>query len=258
MLALLLCSVAPIGTSTPALAAESEAFGRVTVDAAELRSGPGASFRVIYTAHRGEALALDGRPGDGFWLRVILPDGRVAYALGDDLQTFAVDPRDSGAPRRWNLLAPSPLIGAHAGLVVLGGAAYVPLEAGGRRAYGYMEARPSIVLDPTVTLDGFVGEVLTSDGSEVFYGGGASVYLAPSWPVCPFLDLGGGGLSVFPTAGSSVLQRNDYYLARAGGGLLLSLPKRVLVRLEATNLTLFSTQAYKNAQTFAGGLGVYF
>ena len=121
-----------------------------------------------------------------------------------------------------------------------------------------MEVRPSIVLDGTVTLDGFVGEVLTSSGSEVFYGGGASVYLAPSWPLCPFLDLGGGGLSVFPGADSAVLQRSDYYLARAGGGLLLAFPKRILVRLEATNLTLFNTQAYKNAQTFAGGLGVYF
>jgi len=31
-----------------------------------------------------------------------------------------------------------------------------------------------------------------------------------------------------------------------------------MVRLEATNLTIFNAQTYKNAQTFAGGLGVYF
>ncbi|MGH7434801.1 MAG: SH3 domain-containing protein [Polyangiaceae bacterium] len=69
---------------------EPEAFARVVVDAAELRSGPGVSYRTIYSAHRGETFALDGRNGSGFWLRVLLPDGRSAYALGDEVQTFAV------------------------------------------------------------------------------------------------------------------------------------------------------------------------
>jgi uncharacterized protein YgiM (DUF1202 family) len=64
--------------ASEARAAEPEAFARVVVDAADLRTGPGVSYRVIYTAHRGETLALDGRPGAGFWLRVLLPDGRVA------------------------------------------------------------------------------------------------------------------------------------------------------------------------------------
>jgi hypothetical protein len=248
-------------TARSARAAEADspsAFARITVDAADLRTGPGVSFRVIYTAHRGETLALDGRPGTGFWLRVILPDGRTAYALGDELQTFAVDSREKGAPSRPGVLAPPPLAGARGGLAILGGAAYVPLETGGMRAYGYIEARPSLVLDRTISIDGFVGDVLTSNGKEVLYGVSTSVYFAPSWPLCPFLDLGGGGMSVFPNSDSFVLQRADYYLARAGGGLLLAFRTRIMVRLEATNLTIFNAQTYKNAQTFAGGLGVYF
>src|SRR5580693_1479304 len=79
---------------------EPEAFARVVSDAAELRTGPGVSYRAIYVAHRGETFALDGRPGTGFWLRVILPDGRAAYALGDEVQPFAVNPNDEGAPSR--------------------------------------------------------------------------------------------------------------------------------------------------------------
>src|SRR5262245_30986955 len=75
---------------------EPEAFARVVVDSAELRTGPGVSYRVIYTAHRGQTFALDGRPGTGFWLRVLLPDGRVAYALGDEVQPFAVRPGEEG------------------------------------------------------------------------------------------------------------------------------------------------------------------
>ncbi len=250
--------LAALAVPNSALAADPEAFARVTVDAADLRTGPGVSFRVIYTAHRGETLAIDGRPGVGFWLRVLLPDGRTAYALGDEVQAYAVDTSEKGAPRRPGVLAPPPLSGARAGLALLGGAAYIPLETGGRHAYGYIEARPSVVVDKTVTVDGFVGDVLTSNGAEVIYGLSASIYFAPSWPLCPFLDLGGGGLSIIPNSDSFVLQPAQYYLARAGGGLLMAFKTRIMVRLEVTNLTIFNAQTYMNAQTFAGGLGVYF
>jgi hypothetical protein len=254
----LLCFLALAVLSPRAALADTQAFARITVDAADLRTGPGVSFRVIYTAYRGETLALDGRPGTGFWLRVILPDGRTAYALGDELQTFAVDPHEKGAPSRPGVFAPPPLTGAVGGLAILAGAGYVPVETGGRHAYGYMEVRPSIVIDRTISIDGFVGDILTSNGAEFFYGGAASIYFAPSWPVCPFLDLGGGGFSIVPNSDSFVLNRADYYLARAGGGLLLAFRTRILVRLEVDNLTIFNAQTYMNAQTFAGGLGVYF
>jgi hypothetical protein len=48
------------------------------------------------------------------------------------------------------------------------------------------------------------------------------------------------------------------WAARAGGGLLLALRLRILVRLEAANLTVFTEDSYRNAQVYEGGLGVYF
>src|SRR5262245_53831767 len=66
--------------------ANVEAFARVVVDEAELRSGPGATYRVIEVAKRGDTFALDGRPGSGYWLKLILPDGRSAYIVGDAVQ----------------------------------------------------------------------------------------------------------------------------------------------------------------------------
>jgi hypothetical protein len=241
-----------------AMAAEPDAFARVVVDEAEVRTGPGVSFRVVYTAHRGETLALDGRPGAGFWLRVLLPDGRVAYALGDEVQPFAVRPGEADAPSRPGFFAPPPLTGAHGGLSIVGGAFHTPITGGSSTTYGYMEVRPSLVLDKTLSLDLFIGDALTSDGSELLYGGGASIYLAPDWVVCPFLDIGGGGMSVLPNSDSFVLKRQDFYAARAGGGLLIALRWRILVRLEASNLTIFTADSFYNAQTYAGGLGVYF
>jgi hypothetical protein len=250
--------VAALGDATEARAAEPEAFARVVVDAADLRTGPGVSYRIVYTAHRGETLALDGRPGAGFWLRVLLPDGRVAYALGDEVQPFAVRPGEPEAPSRPGVFAPPPLTGARGGLAIVGGAFHTPLTGGKNATYGYLEARPSLVFDRTLSLDAFIGDALTSDGSEILYGGGATVYLAPSWAVCPFVGIGGGGLSVFPNSDSFVLKRQDLYAARAGGGLLIALRWRILVRLEVTNLTLFTADSFINAQTYAGGLGVFF
>ncbi len=237
---------------------EPQAFARVVVDSADLRTGAGVSFRTIYTAHRGETLALDGRPGPGFWLRVLLPDGRAAYVLGDEVQPFAVTKGEEGAPSRPGLFAPPPLEGARGGLSILGGAISTPIEGLGVKQYGYLEARPQVVVHKTISLDGFVGAALTAEGAEYLYGVGTSVYFAPSWPVCPFLGIGLGRLSVVPTTDSFIKQEQDYFVARAGGGILLALRGRILMRFEVTNLTVFTADSYKNAQTFAGGFGVYF
>ncbi len=245
-------------SSAPPDEAEPEAFAKVVVDSAELRTGPGVSYRVIYDAHRGETFALDGRPGAGFWLRVLLPDGRIAYALGDEVQPFAVSPGEEGAPSRPGLFAPPPLEGARGGFAMLGGMLSIPVLGGGVQRFGYIEARPSLVLHKTVSLEAFIGDGLTTDGAQLLYGAGLAIYLAPSWPVCPFVGLAAGGLSVLPNPDSFVLKREDMYIARAGGGILFALRNRILVRLEATNLSVFSAESYKNAQTYAGGLGVYF
>jgi hypothetical protein len=235
-----------------------DAFARVVVDSADVRSGPGVSYRVIYTATRGETMALDGRQGGGFWLRVLLADGRTGYALGDEVQPFAVEPGEPDAPSRPGLFAPPPLEGARGGLAIIGGMISIPIADGSRKAFGYLEARPSIVVHKSITLDGFIGDALTADGAQILYGAGATVHFAPSWPVCPFVGIGGGGLSVYPNSDSFVLKRQDLYAARAGGGILLALRGRILVRFEVTNLSLFTADSFKNAQTYAGGLGVYF
>lgn len=261
-LVLALAALAPATTTIregAALAAEApEAFARVVVDAGELRSGPSISSRVIYTAHRGETFAVDGRRGTGFWLRVVLEDGRVAYGLGGEMQVFAVRPGDPEAPSRPGIFATPPLEGARAGFAILAGVLAIPTRDDTTRAFGYLEGRPSIVVHRTVTLDGYIGNALTADGSQILYGGGATIHFAPSWAICPFLGIGGGGLTVRPNADSFVLKREDLYMARAGGGILMALRGRILVRLEATNLTLFDADSVKNAQTYAGGLGVYF
>lgn len=237
---------------------EPEAFARVVVDQTDMRTGPGVSFRAIYTAKRGETFAIDGRQGGGYWLRVLLPDGRVVFVVGEHVQPFAVKKGEANAPSRPGFFAPPPLEGAHGGFAMLGGLLNIQNSDKAFKQFGYLELRPQIVIDKTFTLEGFFGDGLTADGAQLLYGGGATVHLFPSWIIGPFLGLGLGGLSVFPNADSFVLRREDVFVARAGGGLLFALKGRILVRLEVTNLTLFSADTYRNAQTFSGGLGVYF
>jgi hypothetical protein len=241
---------------------EPEAFARVIVDAADLRTGPGISYRTLFSAHRGETFAVDSRAGKGFWLKVTTQDGRAAFILGDEVQTFAVREGDaddaSSQPSRPGFLAPPPLEGAHGGFAILGGMMVTKFADGTRQGSGYLEARPSIVVHRTVALEAFVGDALTADGSQVLYGASMQIHLAPSWPVCPYVGLGVGGLSIFPNADSFVLRREDLYVGRAGGGILFALKGRILVRLDVTNMTLFGADVYRNGQTYSGGLGVYF
>jgi len=237
---------------------EPQAFARILTDEAELRAGPGVSYRVIETLKRGETIALDGRANTGFWLKVILEDGRTAYVLGEQVETFAVKPGSPDAPSRPGLFAPPPLAGSHAGLAIMGGLLQIPVASGGVKGFGYMEARPSVVVGASLTLEGFIAEALTADGSQLFYGAGASVHFAPNWPVCPYLSAAGGRLNVIPQTDSFVLKKEDFYVGRAGGGILLALRGRILTRFEVTNMSLLTASSFKNAQTYSGGLGVYF
>src|SRR5262249_10631301 len=135
LLALAASATAVTSTDVAVAAEEPDAFVRIVVDSAELRSGPSISSRVIYTAHRGETFAVDGRQGTGFWLRVVLPDGRTAYALGDEMVVFAVRPGEPEAPSRPGFFATPPLEGTVAGFAILGGVLAIPTRDNTTRAF---------------------------------------------------------------------------------------------------------------------------
>jgi hypothetical protein len=237
-------------------ASDVEAFARVVVEESVLRSGPGISHRVVYVAHRGETFVIESRKGAGFWLKVLLPDGRGGWVLGDTVQPIAVNPNAPDRPSSPGFFAPPPLAEARGGMAILGG--ILNETKLGRARNGFLELKPAFVLAPTVSFEPFVGMALTDNGNELLYGGAFTLHLAPDWVVEPYVTMGLGGLSSFPNSDQFVLRKETVWAARAGGGLLLALRWRILVRLEATNLSLFTEDSYRNAQVFDGGLGVYF
>lgn len=243
-----LIAVGLFATATGLAAREDvDAFARVIVSETDLRAGPGVSHRVIYHARRGETFAIEGRETSGFWLEVLLADGRRAYVLGDTVDRIAVGPGDEG-PGRPGFFAPPALQSAHAGFALMGGAF---------DRDGYVELRPAWVIAPAIAFEPYIGLALERDGRRIVYGGAGTLNLAPDWAVAPFVTIGTGGVHEEPKE-EFIREPRNLFHARAGGGLLISLRWRVLFRLEANNTSLFSEDSYENVQVYYGGLGTYF
>lgn len=228
---------------------EVDAVARVTSSSSELRAGPGLAYRVIHRAERGDTFPIQGREATGFWLRVYLPDGRTAYLLGDTADTLLLGELDGpggGAP---GVFAPPPLASARGGLAMTGGVF---------DGNGYAEIKPAFVVNASLSIEPYVGLVMSASGRSLLYGGGASLNLAPDWALAPYVSLGVGGFSNLPNEDQFALSERNLLHARAGGGLLVSLRWRIILRLEATHTILFDADSYDNVQSYVAGLGSYF
>lgn len=234
----------------PASAAEDESdvFARVVVAETELRAGPGISYRVIHRARRGDAFLIETRETSGYWLEVLLPDGRTAYVLGDTVEAVAVDEESPDAPSKPGFFAPPALEDARGGLALMGGVF---------DGTGYSEVRPALVIAPAIAFEPYAGLALQSDSRRIIYGGAFALNLAPDWAVAPFMVLGAGGMHETPKE-ERIREERSWFNARVGGGLLVSLRFRLLLRLEFSDFVLFTEDRYRNVQSYVGGLGAYF
>jgi hypothetical protein len=245
----LVASVVSAESSGAVVDENVETVARVTSTASELRAGPGLSYRVIHRAERGDTFPIQGREPTGFWLRVYLVDGRTAYLLGDTADTVQLSELDGAASGAPGLFAPPPLENARGGLSMAGG-----MFDGS----GYAELKPALVVTRSLSLEPYVGLVMSSAGRSLLYGAAVTLNLAPDWAIGPYLSLGSGGFSTLPNEDAFALERRTLLHARAGGGLLISLRWRIILRLEATNTALFDADSYRNVQSYTAGLGSYF
>ncbi len=235
--------------------ASKDAHLRVIVPRASVRTGPGFSYREIYRTERGEVFKVEDR-GAGYWFRIVLPDGRLGWMLGDQAIPFDVDPnaKVSRARAGWNkfknaLFAPSPIPSAHVSFTFSGGA------IGGEGAFMF---RPAVILDSHFALEGHLGEAVGSDGALLLYGLSGNVILWPLGPLVPFVALGGGGATSFPKVNGVTQASKSQFALDAGGGLSLIFKKRIILRADIRNYTLFTANSTSNRQEFSGGLSVYF
>jgi hypothetical protein len=100
--------------------------------------------------------------------------------------------------------------------------------------------------------------MLSTEGRRFLWGGGGTLNFAPDWAIAPYVHLGAGGLTTVPNQDAHVLKGGTMAHARAGGGLLISLRWRILLRLEAMNVVMFEPDYKRSAQSYTAGFGTYF
>jgi hypothetical protein len=238
----------------PAVAhAAAEPQLRVIVPRASVRSGPGFAYRELYRAERGEVMPVVDRNA-GYWFRVVLPDGRFGWIYGEQVLPFTIDVTGSPSARRWAavkaaLFAPSPIPSATVGLTFSGGA------LGGE---GMFMFRPAVTLDSHFAIEGHLGESVGRDGSLLVYGVSGDILLWPLGPLVPFVALGPGGATSFPKVNGVTQASKSQFALDAGGGLAIIFRKRIILRFDVRNYTLFTANSTENRQEYSGGFAIFF
>src|SRR6185312_2116785 len=250
-----LAALAVLLSSTPARA-DDTALVRVIAEEAQVHTGPGFGFRVVYTAKMNEVLPAIGRASHDHWFRVELPDGTYGWILGDEV--FPLDVDTSAAhegPSVWRrmentLFSPPPLPEETVGFAFSGGI------LGGD---GMFMFRQSWLLAPHVSLEAMVGETVGEQVRVVYAGGGFNAFLFASSPVTPFVGVAAGGAFGIKKASEfASVQTGNYSMFNVGGGLLVALKKRLTLRGDVRQYVIYNANHTQRIQEYSGALSVYF
>jgi hypothetical protein len=244
------------GALTAATArAEEQALVRVTAQEAAIRTGPGFSFREIYRARTGEVLPAIGRATHDHWFRVELPDGTYGWILGDEVFPLDIDTSDTyRGPSIWRrmgqaIFSPSPLLSERFGFA---------FSAGVLGGDGMFLFRPSWLLAPHLSLEGFVGETVGNQVDVIYTGGGFNAFLFARSPVTPFVGAAAGGAFLRKKADQFTLDDTYYSTVNVGGGLIMSFKKRLTLRGDVRHYVLFDANHTQRIQEYSGALAVFF
>jgi hypothetical protein len=236
--------------------ADDRALVRVIAEEAQVHTGPGFGFRVVYTAKLNEVLPAIGRASHDHWFRVELPDGTYGWILGDEVFPLDVDTSATHeGPSVWKrmgaaLFSPPPLPEETVGFA---------FSAGILGGDGMFMFRPSWLLAPHVSLEGMVGETVGEQIRVIYAGGGFNAFLFASSPVTPFVGVAAGGAFGIKKASQfASVQTGDYSMFNAGGGLIIALKKRLTLRGDARQYVIYSANHTQRIQEFSGALSVYF
>jgi len=237
--------------------AHADAYLRVIAEQAPIHTGPGAHFRYIYRAERGEVFPVLERGARGYWFRVELEDGTSGWILGDLVFPFEVVAKGSPGlfTRMWRatrrtLFGPPPVPYSDV---------EVSFSAGVLDREGIFVLRPAWLVDRYWAIEGFLGLSPRATNNLLLGGLGLTLRMAPSATVAPYLHAGLGAGHLRPKADNYLDDETRTRLAvSTGGGFELTFKKRITVRLDFRNWTLFEPDEATNAQEYSGGLAIFF
>ncbi len=235
--------------------ADDQALVRVIAEAASVRTGPGFGYRVVYRANLGEVLTVIGRATHDHWFRVELPDGTYGWILGDEVFPLDVDTAAAHrGPSIWKrmghaMFSPSPLMVENVTFT---------FSAGVLGGDGMFLFRPAVLLAPHVSLEAFVGETVGNQVDVIYAGGGFNAYLFPTSPVTPFVGGAAGGAFGRKKADQFAIRTGNYSMVNVGGGLIMSLKKRLTMRGDVRHYVIFNANHTQRIQEYSGALAVFF
>ena len=247
--ALVVCALAIVDAHAHA-DDEPTVFARVVVDRAEVRAGPGATYRRIYAARRDEVFPVRSRATSGFWFQVELPDGTTGFIRGDVVYNHEIGEGEHSSGRFLpEVFAPPPLMEAHGEVALVGGA----LGGGGMLA-----VRPAWLLDPSFGFELTAAAAVAQGGRLMLATIGPVVNVFPRSPIVPFFTVASGIVASSPNADTFLLEEGSVTAIAAGAGLRIGFRWRLTLRLEARTYVLFETDRYVRQEEFSAGLTVFF
>jgi hypothetical protein len=236
--------------------ASAEAYLRVIAQRAPVHSGPGASYREVYYAERGQVFQVLERGTRDYWFKIELDDGTSGWIVGDMVFPFEVGPPGEegvfvrmGQAIKGAILGPSPVSYASVGL---------SFSAGVLDGDGVFLLRPSWLIDPYWALEGFAGLSPRAE-KDIFLGGlGFVLRLAPGAVIGPYASISTGAAHIRPKVDNFIDKNETLMALGAGGGLEITFKKQITLRLDARNWSLFNENHASNGQEYSGGLAIFF
>jgi hypothetical protein len=247
---------AAIALACAAGPAAAEAYLRVISQRAPIHTGPGASYRELYVAERGEVFQVLERGGADFWFRVQLEDGTTGWILGELVFPFeVVDEENPGLFRRMGrairraILGPSPVPYSDI---------EISFSAGVLDREGAFLLRPAWLIDPYFAVEGFAGLSPRQDDDLFLAGVGWTLRLIPGAALGPFLHAGVGAAHLRPKADNFTQEPETLMALAVGGGFEITFKKQITIRLDYRNWTIFDPDKASNGQELSGGLAIFF
>jgi opacity protein-like surface antigen len=243
-----------LALSLPA-AAHADSFVRVLTSSATVRTGPGADYREMHVAQRGEVLQVKERGTKGYWWKIELEDGSTGWVFGEEVAPFDIVDDDPGFfTRVWRgfkgaVLGPSPVPYADVEL---------SFAAGVLGDDGAFFFRPAWLVDPYFALEGFVGESPAAQEQVLIAGLGWTLRLIPGATFGPHLHAGIGVEHRMPKADAFAIRERTRMAMCAGAGFEITLKKRITLRADYRHWAFFDENQGDNAEEFSGGLAIFF
>jgi hypothetical protein len=118
--------------------------------------------------------------------------------------------------------------------------------------------RPAWLIDSYFALEGWFGQSPSAQEDIFLAGLGWTLRLAPGFPLGPYLHAGVGLAHRTPKEDAFTLKTRTEMAVCVGGGLEITLKKRITLRFDARQWMLFDENQAQDAQEYTGGLAIFF